>query len=260
MGAKKKVAIIGLGWLGKQLYELLNKGTYDLIGTNRSGSGVSIVPYDLEDEEVPNDIISADYAVITIPPLRDLNYDKYGHLLRNLVSALNSKCRVLFTSSTGIFPLAPGDYDEKYVFDDNEMSELISAERELQSVLEGRLTILRLGGLIGLDRHPIKYLAGRQIEKNGNDQIALIDGRDVCQIIQEIIDKNIWGEIYNVTYPSDLRKQQYYSRIAHNLQLNPPMFKLISDEVRRINNEKALKQFGHLMNHNILKVSQPLKN
>ena len=83
--------------------------------------------------------------------------------------------KIIFTSSTSVYPQLDIVFDETY--DLNQLpgkNSIIEAENVLRAHFSDRLTILRLGGLIGHDRHPIRFLTGRTIAKSGSDKISLI--------------------------------------------------------------------------------------
>ncbi len=251
MGAKKKVAIIGMGWLGNQVFKTLISAGYHVLATRRSNTSGTSIQYDIKNDALPEQLKDVDFAIISIPPFRSDDPLAYGRALANAVVDLNRECRIIFTSSTGVYPSQPGEYKEDFLFDDEDKNELYFGEEALISAVGNRLTILRLGGLIGVDRHPIKYLSGRKIAQGGNDHVALIDGRDVSNIISEILDDQIFGEIYNITYPIELSKRNYYAQIASKKAVEPPLYREEETDPRIVNNYKAESRFRHLFMHDL---------
>jgi nucleoside-diphosphate-sugar epimerase len=59
----------------------------------------------------------------------------------------------------------------------------------LQGNSRFKTTILRFGGLIGEDRNPIRFLAGRENLENPDAPINLIHQTDCIGIILRIIEK-----------------------------------------------------------------------
>jgi hypothetical protein len=88
---------------------------------------------------------------------------------------------------------------------------------------------LRFGGLIGEDRHPIRFLAGRKNLENPEAPINLIHQTDCIGIIMTILrqaqhDKWEWNETFNAVAPFHPSREQYYTQKAIDLGLELPQF------------------------------------
>ena len=94
----------------------------------------------------------------------------------------------------------------------------------MQSNEHFKTTVLRFGGLIGEDRHPIKFLAGRENLENPEAPINLIHQQDCIGIILRIIEKDCWNETFNAVAPSHPSREDYYSQKALDLNLALPIF------------------------------------
>ena len=99
-------------------------------------------------------------------------------------------------------------------------------EQLLQKNPNFQTTILRFGGLIGHDRHPIKFLAGRKNIENPNAPINLIHQEDCIGVILEILQQTIEGKLggsesFNAVTPFHPSRKVYYTKKAleHNLDL-----------------------------------------
>jgi nucleoside-diphosphate-sugar epimerase len=101
---------------------------------------------------------------------------------------------------------------------------LVEVEQLLLSNKNFETTILRFGGLIGEDRHPIKFLAGRENLENPEAPINLIHQEDCIGIIGAVLDKNCWNETFNAVAPQHPTRQEYYHKKAENLKLPFPNF------------------------------------
>jgi nucleoside-diphosphate-sugar epimerase len=102
--------------------------------------------------------------------------------------------------------------------------QLVQAEQLLQSNSNFKTTILRFGGLIGEDRHPIKFLAGRKNIDNPNAPINLIHQEDCIGIILEILELDSWKETFNAVTPFHPSRKEYYTQKAIDLNLELPEF------------------------------------
>jgi nucleoside-diphosphate-sugar epimerase len=102
--------------------------------------------------------------------------------------------------------------------------QLLVCEKLLQENFHFETTILRFGGLIGEDRHPIHFLAGRTNIENPEAPINLIHQEDCIGIILKIIDSNFWGETFNAVAPFHPSREEYYSQKAKENNLERPIF------------------------------------
>jgi nucleoside-diphosphate-sugar epimerase len=138
---------------------------------------------------------------------------------------------VLFISSTSVY----GE-ENLIVTEETELNpdtesgkQLVQTEQLLQSNSNFKTTILRFGGLIGEDRHPIKFLAGRKNIENPNAPINLIHQDDCIGIIMAILrqaqnDKLDVNETFNAVTPFHPSRKEYYKQKAIDLNLDLPEF------------------------------------
>lgn len=233
----KNITIIGCGWLGRFIGEELIKQGYSVNGSYRSDETrealilAGIHPFQFETDttyrELPEEIIrDTDLLILSIPPFDKDEPEKYAIALQNIAAQLEDKTRVIFTSSTGIYPQKEGAFDEDYEFLVSEkLTPLYLAEKGLTSILGDRLLILRLGGLIGGDRHPIKFVAGRQMKTRGNEPVHLIHRADIASFILFTLERSpTMNGVYNFYYPINLTKKEYYRMLAEKNKLTPPQF------------------------------------
>ena len=102
--------------------------------------------------------------------------------------------------------------------------QLWEAEQILQSNNNFKTTVVRFGGLIGEDRHPIHFLAGKQQLENPEAPINLIHQIDCIGILKSIIDQDCFGEIFNAVAPFHPTRKEYYTQKALELHLPLPEF------------------------------------
>jgi nucleoside-diphosphate-sugar epimerase len=102
--------------------------------------------------------------------------------------------------------------------------QLLESERILKQNPFFETTVLRFGGLIGADRHPIRFLSGRKDIENPEAPINLIHQEDCIGIIQKIIEKNYWGETLNAVTPFHPSRKEYYVEKAIESNLVLPEF------------------------------------
>lgn len=244
------ICIIGLGWLGEPLAESLLKGGHSIYGSTRSvkkqfefqNRGIHTFIFDLEQsEKIPlKDIVSIDLLIITIPPLKRETPDYYGEKLVEIASSFPSTTKIIFTSSTSVYSKASGIYGElstKLVV----TSSVFKAESALTKLLKSRLTVLRLGGLVGVNRHPVNSIQGKQNIKNPCGIINFVHQNDVIRAIHKIIQEDNFGEIYNLVNPHHPTREEFYTDLIEKNGLLPIEFDNSSDIIRRkINSSKII--------------------
>jgi hypothetical protein len=85
----------------------------------------------------------------------------------------------------------------------------------------------------GEDRHPVKFLAGRENLENPNAPINLIHQEDCIGIINAILSQQVWGETFNVVTPYHPTRAEYYTQSC-KLWIWLPKFTTDSNSNRKI--------------------------
>jgi nucleoside-diphosphate-sugar epimerase len=252
--------IIGCGWLGTSLGEKLVQKGEPVIGTTTSLSrrqvliqnGIKHVIFNIN-SQISTDII--DYSkivVLSIPPFERNNPLKYGESLVHLCKQFKPSTHFIFLGSTGIYPQKEGLFKEDYHFENSEKNiSLYQAEKQLSNFLKSRLTILRLGGLFGNDRHPIYSVSGKTEVKNPEGKINFAGKSDIISVIEIIAERHLFGEIFNVVYPSHPNRKEYYTQKAEELNLAPPKFDNSLSIVREISSDKIQNKLDFVFKQTI---------
>lgn len=240
-----KISILGCGWLGESLaYRFLEEGfllkgsttTQEKLSLLQS-KGISSYKIVLFEDYIEGNIqeflSNSTILIVNIPPkLRKNNAENFVSKILILIAEIEKSSiqKVLFVSSTSV-------YNDDQLFVTEETKPLPNSEsgkqllRVEQILIENKnfeTTIVRFGGLIGLNRHPIKMLSGKNDIENPDLPINLIHLNDCIEIILKIIKTNQWNEIFNAVYPKHLSKKEYYSQKAIEYNLTLPHFKTIN--------------------------------
>ena len=124
-------------------------------------------------------------------------------------------------SSTSVygdsFPIVEITEETKPNPDTESGKQLAITERHLQSNPHFKTTIIRFGGLLGDDRHPITFLAGKTNVENPDAPVNLIQREDCIGIIEKILNQveyDIWGETFNAVAPQHPTRKAYYQKKA----------------------------------------------
>ena len=238
----KLLGVIGCGWLGFPLaISLINEG-YQVHGSSTSAEKIislkneGIIPFliALTENDIVGDIskflAQVDVLVINIPPkLRGShreNYVKKMQLLHQEVKK-SSLQKVIFVSSTSVYGNCTGEVTEATMPQPTTESgkQLLEVENIFKNDTSLQTTVIRFGGLIGPNRHPITMLSGRRELSNGNHPVNLIHLDDCIRIIKAVLQNSWWKETLNGVYPEHPSKQKYYTNEANKRGLQIPDYK-----------------------------------
>ena len=271
----KQISILGCGWLGLPLAKSLLEKGFSVNGSTTSVEKIAVLenagihPFlvslsaveVLEETKISieNFLQNSDVLIIDIPPkLRGDSSENFVAKIQNIIPFIEKSLveKMIFVSSTSVYADDNSIITEetKPNPDTESGKQLLEAEQLLQSNKNFQTTIVRFGGLIGEDRHPIKFLAGRKNIENPEGPINLIHQIDCIGIIEEIlkhpetsgqIDKS--SEVFNAVAPFHPTRKEYYTQKAIELDLPLPEFEvsktsigktILSDKVESILNYK----------------------
>ncbi len=256
MNSKKNgsLLIIGCGWVGKKLGELTAAKGRNVFGTTRSSSNFSELS-DLEIKpvklELPGRSISdirlpeAETVVISISPGRGNDRTNYPKILSQLAQVLAERnAQIIMYSSTSVYGNEEGMVTEENVSPDPKSNNaIVAAEGELRQHIP-EAVILRLSGLYGEDRHPAKYMAGRTDISDGDAPVNLVHRDDVIQVTQNIIEKDVRREIFNVCSELHPTRAEIYTTVASRLGLKEPAFQEGGAGGKTVSSKKLMDHFN----------------
>ena len=238
-----QISILGCGWLGLPLAKFLLEKDYAVKGSTTSIEKISVLensgiqPFvitlsaDKTTGNFTDFLYNSKILIIDIPPkLRGLNKENFVSKIKNCIPSIEKSTieKVLFISSTSVYGDANLMVTEETPLNPDTESgkQLVEAEQLLQNNSNFQTIILRFGGLIGEDRHPIRFLAGKKNIENPNAPINLIHQEDCIGIIEEILKSTHWKEkeTFNAVTPFHPSKKEYYTQKAIDLNLDLPEF------------------------------------
>ena len=236
-----QISILGCGWLGLPLAKTLLENGFSIKGSTTSKDKIPVLeqlgiePFllDLNSENSQGDIESflknSEILVLNIPPkLRQNSKENFVGKIKTLIPFIEKSSidKVIFVSSTSVYA------DENVLVTEATVPQpetengrqLLQSELLLQNNSHFKTTIVRFGGLIGEDRHPIRFLSGRENIENPDAPINLIYLEDCIGILKQIICHNSWNETYNAVAPFHPSRETYYVKKALDLNLDLPKF------------------------------------
>jgi len=172
--------------------------------------------------------LEADVLVISFPPgLRAGNAGAYLQQMKTLVKALEGVAtpHLLFTSSTSVYPDLNREVNEEDETLPQVREHVLSQAEDLLKSLPGKeLTVVRLAGLAGGNRHPGRFLSGKTQVPNPLAPVNLIHQADCVEILFQVVAQNCWGQSFNACADLHPLRQDYYPAAARSLGLEPPEF------------------------------------
>lgn len=243
----RSIGILGCGWLGFPLAKTLMAHNYEVYGTTTSGEKMEpmaqagIQPYKiaLHPDKIVGDIdgflARVNHLVINVPPrLRKINAESYVDKMKLLHSKIlqSNIQNIIFVSSTSVYGNIAHEITESTAPQPVTESgrQLLICEALFQNTVSLNTTVIRFGGLIGPGRHPVTMLSKKRGLSNGNDPINLIHLEDCIHIIQTVLEKRYWNEIFNAVYPYHPTKEEYYTQEALKRGIPAPIYASTSSE------------------------------
>lgn len=259
-GKKKTIAVLGCGWLGLPLAEKLLALGHTIKGSSTSEvkletlDAKGIQPYLVQCEEdncygLEKFVENVDVLILTLPPgIRQNSERRFDLVIKNLAeNILHSKIKhLIFISSTSVYGKLTGAIDENSLprpFSESG-NQLLKCEELLLSATQYHTTVLRFGGLIGPNRHPVFSLAKRDAIVNPEGEINLIHLEDCINCLLAVIEKQKENSVFNAVTPFHPDRKSYYKTMAEKAGISLPPFIATSDPNRRILSNKIQTQLG----------------
>jgi nucleoside-diphosphate-sugar epimerase len=235
----KTISIIGLGWIGEPLAIHLQEKGFHVLGSttsfkkleNFSKKGLKAIRFSLNPHPEGigfNALFQSDVLVVNIPPrTRSGNGEFHLEQLKYLRSLIDNSSvkKVIFVSSTGIYPDSPSEeeYAEDFLLTHENTGNdiLLRAEQLMEKEQSYDLTIVRFGGLMGKDRIPGKYFSGKE-NVAGHTRVNFIHQNDAVGILTWVIEKELWNLTFNGVAPIRPLRREIYEKNAEEFGIDPP--------------------------------------
>lgn len=263
MTALKQISILGCGWLGFPLAKSLIEKGFIIKGSTTTPSKIEILrkaeiqPFLISlgakvEGEMDEFLKDSEVLIVDIPPkLRGYLSESFITKMEAFIPYIEKSTvkKVLFISSTSVYADDDSVVTEKIVpLPESESGmQILEVEKLLSKNTSFQTTIIRFGGLIGEDRHPVYFLAGRENLENPDVPINLIHRDDCIQIIEQIIEKEIWNETFNAAAPFHPSRKNYYTDMAMKLKLDLPKFNTTQkSHGKTVDSTKLIEQLGYV--------------
>lgn len=237
--ATPTVSILGCGWLGHPLGQRLVEAGYVVRGSTTTPDKVSVLRADGIEPHVlrltpelaadaPETFFDAQTLFLNIPPNRKAS-DPVAYYRAQVRAATEAAVRhgvswIVFVSATSVYPSEGQEVVEQDATPHSERARvLLEAERVVQeSPCDS--TILRYAGLIGGERHPGRFLAGRRGVAGGAARLNLIHQTDAVGVAMAVLHQDVRNDTFNVCAPEHPRREPFYRAAAKDVGQPPPTF------------------------------------
>lgn len=258
------ISVLGCGWLGFPLAQHIIKEHLPVNGSTTTAKKLTLLrqsgiqPYHIHLPDSLNDpetesFWKADVLFLNIPPgrkTRDVE-SVYPSLIEKVTQKVvgdGSAPWVIFASSTSVYGDSGGVLKEEDIKKNPPSKPSGRAIREAESILQNSpldVTILRLGGLYGYNRHPIRQLSGKTLD-DAAKPVNLIHQADCIQVILQIIKKEKKNNVYNVVSDGHPPRKEFYQSAARRFNLPLPEFRSSKRrDYKIVSNEKLKKELDY---------------
>ncbi|MFD2582091.1 SDR family oxidoreductase [Pedobacter vanadiisoli] len=234
----KTISILGCGWFGLALAKKLIGLNYVVKGSTTSQDKLAIlqaeniqpflVNFTAEAIEADPAFFETDTLFICIPPKRNsIELIDYPSKISSILTSAKDKSKhVVLISSTSVYA------DENKTV--NEASNpnpdtdsgrvVLAAEVLFKELFPENCTVIRFAGLIGPDRNPGRFFAGKNNIPNGLAPVNLIHQTDAVGVAVKLLEKQAFGRTYNACSPNHPAKMEFYTNAAKTTGLAEPDF------------------------------------
>ncbi|PLC59587.1 NAD-dependent epimerase/dehydratase family protein [Photobacterium carnosum] len=266
-----KVSICGCGWLGLPLALSLKSQAIEVWGSKTTIEGANVLqqqginsclltlPLIGDIDPAIVQFLTTDVLIIAIPPGRK-NLDPQDHIEKVMSLATAAKkagCqRIIFISTTSVYDPLQGEVLETTPVNPSSASGQLhyALEQQLRQQWQQQLTVLRLSGLIGPQRHPVTFLSGRQQLSAAKQPVNLVHLDDCIGVITAIITQHPSMPIMHLAASTHPTREQYYTAMAIKLQLPLPEFGNDDNGIngKEINSNQTIRHLGIVLQHDDL--------
>ncbi|MEM9832973.1 MAG: SDR family oxidoreductase [Bacteroidota bacterium] len=260
----ESISVLGCGWLGFPLAKTLLAQGYEIHGSTTQPEKLNeleekgIKPYliklspEVNAEADPN-FFRSDVLIINIPPRRRTDVEAFYPQQVEAIIQQSPSPRIVFVSSTSVYPdLNRAVTEADIPTSESEKQSLrasgraILAAESLVKQYSSQTTILRFCGLMGPDRHPGRFLAGKTLNSSGQAPVNFIHLDDCVAILAQIIRDGIWGEVFNACADEHPTKSVFYQRATQKIGQKPPEFRADGElSFKQIDSQRLKGQLGY---------------
>ncbi len=245
------ITIIGSGFVGSHFIDQYHSYFSNIVTTSKQSKKNPFsnhhIHFDIYETIPP--LPATDLLIIAIPFSRTLTEPtKYLEGIKNICDSIEKYKKVIFLSSTSVYPLLSKEIDEKSITANNNRSNVLTQCEKLIQNLPATTFVLRLGGICGYERNSMNKITSLKIN-NGNLPVNLIHVDDIIQFIMQLIQKNYSSDTINICCTDHPEKKDYYSYLCQLFNYPPPQFTVSNEPYKIVSNKKLITKYNYKMKY-----------
>jgi len=222
----QSIIFLGQGFICKYFLEKFSDKFSTIITTSKSSPPLtdSTQHFNLDIYKAPIALPPSNIAVFTLPFSRNLSDPRsYVEAISNQIALMSKQTKVIFMSSTSVYPSTGSIVTEDTMIDKGERAQALQKTESLIMDYFDTSYILRLGGICGYERNSLKKITQDTIE-HADTPINLIHIDDIIMIMMMLINSKSKSDIINVCATQHPSRQEYYRYICQTLAIKQPEF------------------------------------
>lgn len=251
----KKISILGCGWLGFPMAQLLVAKGWKVKGSTttpeklellqKAGIEPFLIQAETDEKRLNPVFFDAEFLLINIPPGRKSAPNGYLQKMEILLENIKDSSikKLIFISSTSVYSDVCRELTE--ADEPDHQSELLQTEMLFLSAKNLDTTIIRFGGLFGPQRNPGRFFRDKNSIPNGLVPVNLIHLNDCLGLIEAILEQHKFPETYNAVAPSHPAKQEFYGKAIEKMGFAAPKFVAEKSDWKIINADKIVTDLNY---------------
>jgi nucleoside-diphosphate-sugar epimerase len=241
---KDKISILGCGWLGKPLAISLIKKGFTVKGSTTSEEKlgefqeIGITPFLISLDYLAHNISAFLDSEILIVALPSKDIEGFRNLIGHIEKSPVKK--VIFISSTSVY-----GNSEEIVTEESETlpSALTTIEMLFKNSAHFETTVIRFAGLFGYNRKPGNFFKNGRKIPNPDGFVNMIHQDDCIQLIEKVIEKNAWHEVFNGCADTHPIRRDFYTKCTLDIGLEIPQFEEVTEIQQKVISNKKSKEY-----------------
>ncbi|MDO9275624.1 MAG: NAD-dependent epimerase/dehydratase family protein [Lutibacter sp.] len=240
---KEKISILGCGWIGKPLSISLIKQGFTIKGSTTSDEKlpefkeIGIAPFLINLDALKENISTFLDSEILIVALPSKDIEGFKNLISHIEKSTVKK--VVFISSTSVY----GNSNEM-VSEESETlpSALTTIEMLFKNSIHFETTIIRFAGLFGYNRKPGNFFKNGRKIPNPDGFVNMIHQDDCVRLIEKVIEKNAWNQIFNGCADTHPTRREFYTKCTLDISTLLPEFEEVTEIQQKVISNKKSKE------------------